>query len=57
MTTGLDHLAALARSGRLDRRAFLGRASALGITTAMAGTLAGRAFAQVPSRGGLIRAG
>lgn len=57
MTTEIDHLAGLARLGRISRRAFLGRAGALGVTAALAGTLADRAFAQVPNRGGLIRAG
>ena len=57
MTNELDHLATLARSGRLSRRDFLGRAAALGLGAAAAGSLATRAFAEVPVRGGVLRAG
>lgn len=53
----MDYLASLAASGRLSRRDFLGRAAALGIGATVAGGLADRAFAQVPVRGGVLRAG
>lgn len=57
MTTELDHLARLAVRGGISRRDFLGRAAALGVTAAMAGTLADRAFAQTPVKGGILKAG
>ncbi|PLP57789.1 peptide ABC transporter substrate-binding protein [Mesorhizobium loti] len=57
MTTELDHLATLAGRGGISRRDFLGRAAALGVTVAMAGTLADRAFAQTPAKGGILKAG
>ncbi|GLS39038.1 peptide ABC transporter substrate-binding protein [Mesorhizobium tianshanense] len=57
MTTELDHLADLAGKGRISRRGFLGRAAALGVSAALASTLAGKAFAQTPVKGGTIKAG
>ncbi|TIM63119.1 MAG: twin-arginine translocation signal domain-containing protein, partial [Mesorhizobium sp.] len=57
MTTELDHLATLAGQGRISRRDFLGRAAALGVSAALATTLAGKAFAQTPVKGGTIKAG
>jgi len=57
MQTELDHLAALAGKGRISRRDFLGRAAALGVSAALATTLAGRAFAATPVKGGIIKAG
>ncbi len=60
MTDELRHLARLAAGGRMDRRTFMGRAAALGVSSALAGTLlaqAARAQAQVPVKGGLMRAG
>lgn len=57
MTNELDHLSLLAQSGRLSRRDFLGRAAALGTSMALATTLAGKAFAQTPVRGGILKAG
>ncbi len=57
MTSELDHLSSLAKSGRLSRRDFLGRAAALGASAALATTLAGRAFAQTPVKGGFLKAG
>jgi peptide/nickel transport system substrate-binding protein len=54
----LDYLGTLVRGNRLSRRDFLGRAAALGVSTAMAGTLyAQAARAQTPVRGGLLKAG
>ncbi|MBN9550925.1 MAG: twin-arginine translocation signal domain-containing protein, partial [Alphaproteobacteria bacterium] len=57
MHTELDHLAELAGKGRISRRDFLGRAAALGVSAAMATTLAGKAFAATPVKGGIIKAG
>jgi peptide/nickel transport system substrate-binding protein len=57
MSDGFEYLAKLASHGRLSRRAFLGRVAALGASAAVAGTLADRAFAQSPIRGGILKAG
>lgn len=44
--------------GRMGRREFMGRMAAVGVTTALASSLAGRAFAQGgPKRGGHMRFG
>ncbi|MEO1687086.1 MAG: ABC transporter substrate-binding protein [Pseudomonadota bacterium] len=54
----LKGLAALAAAGRLSRRDFLGRASALGLTAAAAGTLlSDAALAAGPKKGGDMRVG
>jgi len=53
MNNEFRYLLAQAARGRLDRRAFIGRAAALGVTGAMANTLlATAARAQGPQRGG-----
>lgn len=52
-----DYLAKLARQGRLSRRAFIGRAIALGASAAITGSLAEKAFAQTPVKGGILKAG
>ncbi len=57
MKTELDHLADLAGKGRLSRRDFLGRATALGVSAALLPALASKAFAQTPVKGGIIKAG
>jgi len=57
MHTELEYLAGLAKQGRITRRAFLGRAAALGVAATMATSLAERAFAQTPVKGGIIKAG
>jgi len=57
MKNELDHLAALAGKGLISRRDFLGRAAALGASVALMPALAGKAFAQTPAKGGLIKAG
>ncbi|TPN36166.1 twin-arginine translocation signal domain-containing protein [Mesorhizobium sp. B2-3-3] len=57
MKTELDHLAELAGRGRISRRDFLGRTAALGVSAALATTLAGKAFAQTPIKGGILKAG
>ncbi|RUW60408.1 ABC transporter substrate-binding protein [Mesorhizobium sp. M7A.F.Ca.US.008.03.1.1] len=57
MKTELDYLAELAGQGRISRRAFLGRAAALGVSAALIPALAGKAFAQTAVKGGTIKAG
>ena len=57
MKTELDHLAEIAGKGRLSRRDFLGQAAALGVSAALLPALAGKAFAQTPVKGGIIKAG
>ena len=45
-------------SGKISRREFMGRAAALGVTTALAGTLCGQAVqAATPKKGGHLRVG
>jgi len=56
MTT-FDDLHRLAAEGRVSRREFMSRAAALGVTTALATSMATRAFAQTPKRGGFARFG
>ncbi len=54
----LGHLSREVARGRLDRRAFLGRAAALGVGAGLANALiAGAARAQGPVRGGTLRLG
>lgn len=56
MNNELKHLAGLTVSGQMDRRAFMGRAFALGATTALAGTLLGsQAKAATPQKGGTLK--
>ena len=44
--------------GRISRRDFMGRAAALGVTTALAGTLCAQAVrAATPQKGGHLRTG
>ena len=58
MSNELKYLAMRAAAGKLDRRAFMGRAAALGVTGAMANTLlSSAAYAAVPVKGGLLKAG
>lgn len=58
MSNELKYLAMRAATGALDRRAFMGRAAALGVSTAMAGSLlSSAAYAAGPNKGGLIKAG
>jgi peptide/nickel transport system substrate-binding protein len=58
MKDQLNYLASRAVAGKLDRRAFMGRAAALGATSAFANSLfASTALAAGPKKGGLIRAG
>ncbi|MBW8055787.1 MAG: ABC transporter substrate-binding protein [Nitrospira sp.] len=54
----LHHYAKLLELGRISRREFIGRAMALGATTALASTMAGKALmAATPKRGGVYRVG
>ncbi|ESZ53697.1 ABC transporter substrate-binding protein [Mesorhizobium sp. L103C131B0] len=58
MTQELDYLSRCVAAGRLSRREFLGRATALGVSAAFANSLlAGAARAQGPVRGGILKAG
>jgi peptide/nickel transport system substrate-binding protein len=58
MNKEFHHMVLSAAKGRMSRREFFGRASAMGISTAIAGTLlASVARAQDPVKGGLLRAG
>lgn len=56
--TELEYWTGQARKGRISRREFIGRAAALGVTTALATTLLARAgVAQEGKRGGSARIG
>ncbi|MDP3856720.1 MAG: ABC transporter substrate-binding protein, partial [Stagnimonas sp.] len=58
MSQELEYLSRCVAAGRLSRRDFLGRASALGVSATFASTLlATAAYAQGPVRGGILRAG
>ena len=59
MSNELNHLLKQAARGQMSRRAFIGRAGALGVSAAMAGTLlATVAHAEdTPVKGGVIKAG
>jgi peptide/nickel transport system substrate-binding protein len=58
MSRELDYLADRVLAGRLNRRAFLGRAAALGVSAAAANALlASSALAQAPQKGGKLTAG
>jgi peptide/nickel transport system substrate-binding protein len=58
MERELDYIVKQATSRRLDRRSFLGRAAALGVTTATASALLSqRVMAQGPRRGGHLKVG
>ncbi|TJX79627.1 MAG: twin-arginine translocation signal domain-containing protein, partial [Mesorhizobium sp.] len=58
MSQELDYLSLRVAAGGLSRREFLGRATALGVSAAFANSLlAGGAKAQVPQRGGILKAG
>jgi peptide/nickel transport system substrate-binding protein len=53
----IDGLGRLMAQGRLSRREFLGRTAAFGVSAALATTLASRALAETPVKGGVLRAG
>ncbi len=58
MNDQMNDLLARAAMGRMSRRDFMGRASALGVSAALAGTMfAGVARAQTPVKGGTLIAG
>ncbi|TIX80216.1 MAG: twin-arginine translocation signal domain-containing protein, partial [Mesorhizobium sp.] len=58
MSQELDNLSRGLAAGRLSRREFLGRATALGVSAAFANSLlAGATMAQTPKRGGILKAG
>jgi len=58
MNDQMTYLLAQAAKGRMSRREFMGRASALGVSAAMAGSLlASAARAEEPKKGGTLRAG
>jgi peptide/nickel transport system substrate-binding protein len=58
MSKEIDYLAHAVIGGRLNRRDFLGRASALGLSAVSANSLlAGAALAQAPVKGGTLRFG
>ncbi|RUV01903.1 ABC transporter substrate-binding protein [Mesorhizobium sp. M6A.T.Cr.TU.017.01.1.1] len=58
MLQELDYLSGRVAVGRLSRREFLGRATALGVSATFANSLlAGAALAQTPKRGGILKAG
>ncbi|RWK78224.1 MAG: twin-arginine translocation signal domain-containing protein, partial [Mesorhizobium sp.] len=58
MSQELDNLSRGLAAGRLSRREFLGRATALGVSAAFANSLlAGAAMAQTPKKGGILKAG
>ena len=58
MSNELNHMLAQATKGRLNRREFVGRAGALGVSSAMAGAMFSTAAqAAGPVKGGVLRAG
>ncbi|CCV11227.1 ABC transporter substrate-binding protein [Mesorhizobium sp. STM 4661] len=58
MSQEIDYLSRCVAAGRLNRREFLGRATALGVSASVANSLfAGAAKAQVPKSGGILKAG
>lgn len=58
MSQELDYLSRRVAAGRMSRREFLGRATALGVSAAFANSLlAGDAKAQAPRKGGILKAG
>ncbi len=58
MSKELEYLAGRAAAGVIDRRAFLGRAAALGVSATFANTLlSSSVMAAGPKKGGLLKAG
>ncbi|MDH5513220.1 MAG: ABC transporter substrate-binding protein, partial [Gammaproteobacteria bacterium] len=53
----LEQYRRLLAAGRMTRRDFVQRAMALGATTALATSMAGRALAATPNKGGTLRLG
>lgn len=57
MTDQLDRFIAAARSGKMNRREFVGRTTALGLSAGLASALYGKAAQAQAKKGGLLRAG
>lgn len=58
MTEKLDWLISRARQGKMNRREFVGRTTAMGLSAGLAGALFSKAaLAETPKKGGVIRAG
>ncbi|NEX47695.1 ABC transporter substrate-binding protein [Pseudotabrizicola algicola] len=57
MTDQLDRMVAAAKAGRISRREFVGRTTALGVSAALASALFTKAAHAQPKKGGLIRMG
>ena len=53
----IDKLSALYRTGKIDRRTFMQGAIAAGVTISAASTLAVRAEAATPQKGGILKFG
>jgi len=53
----IEYLTSLLSEGKISRRAFLGQAAALGVTTALATSIASSALQAAPKKGGLLRVG
>ena len=53
----LDFYTKLLEDGKISRREFMGRAAALGVTVGLASTMAGKAIAATPKKGGHFRIG
>mgnify|MGYP005853916897 CR=1 FL=1 len=57
MTDPLDRMIAAAKAGRMSRREFVGRTTALGVSAGLASALFTKAAQAEPKKGGLIRMG
>jgi peptide/nickel transport system substrate-binding protein len=57
MTEQLDRFIAAARAGRMNRREFVGRTTAMGLSLGLASALFTKAAHAQPKKGGLLRAG
>jgi peptide/nickel transport system substrate-binding protein len=57
MTDQLDHFVAAAKAGKMNRRDFVTRTSALGISVGLASALYSKAAVAQAKKGGLLRAG
>ncbi|MFN4155047.1 MAG: ABC transporter substrate-binding protein [Paracoccaceae bacterium] len=57
MTDPLDRMIAAAKAGRITRREFVGRTTALGVSAGLASALFTKAAHAEPKKGGLIRLG
>ncbi|MCB5409058.1 ABC transporter substrate-binding protein [Pseudogemmobacter faecipullorum] len=57
MSEKLDWLVARAKAGKMNRREFIGRTTAMGVSAALASALYTKAAHAEPKKGGVIRAG